>query len=112
LKVGDLVYSVDDGAIMAVPVVGVGSTPVSSHHVLRVRLDNGEVLEMSPGHPTAEGRPFSELSVGSVLGESRSVVDIRLVPYRYTRTYDILPDSSTGTYFAAGALVGSTLRAR
>jgi hypothetical protein len=32
-----------------------------------------------------------------------------LVPYAYDAAYDILPASSTGTYSAAGALIGSTL---
>ena len=31
------------------------------------------------------------------------------VPYRYERTHDILPDSDSGTYVAAGALIGSSL---
>ena len=38
-----------------------------------------------------------------------SVQTIELIPYAYDRTYDILPSSSTGSYFAAGALLGSTL---
>jgi len=33
LRVGDLVYSVDDGAILPVPLVSVGKTPVTHHHV-------------------------------------------------------------------------------
>ncbi|MCA9517257.1 MAG: hypothetical protein KC635_20095, partial [Myxococcales bacterium] len=58
LRPGDLVYSVDDGAIVAVPLARVGQTPVSAHHVVRVVLDGGAVLEISPGHPTADGRTF------------------------------------------------------
>jgi hypothetical protein len=38
------------------------------------------------------------------------VMAARLVPYTHEATYDILPGSSTGAYFAAGALVGSTLK--
>jgi hypothetical protein len=30
--------------------------------------------------------------------------------YRYSHTYDILPASSSGAYFASGVLVGSTLK--
>jgi hypothetical protein len=109
LRVGDLVYSVNDGAIQAVPVVLVGHTPVRAHRVVRVELEGGRVLEISPGHPTADGRTFGDLVTGSLLDEQHEVVSARLVPYAYDATYDILPDSSTGTYFAAGALVGSTL---
>jgi hypothetical protein len=39
----------------------------------------------------------------------REVASIRVVPYGHDATYDILPDSDTGTYFAGGALIGSTL---
>jgi len=109
LRVGDLVYSVDDGAIVAVPIARAGSTPVANHRVLRVLLQGGAVLEISPGHPMADGRPLSALQAGGQLDEQHSVVSVDLVPYPYARTYDILPSSSTGTYFAAGALLGSTL---
>jgi len=106
---GDLVYSVDGRAVVAVPLLRVGSTPVTAHRVLRVELDDGRVLELSPGHPTADGRHFYDLRAGTPLDDRHVVVSSTLVPYRYERTYDILPASSTGTYFAAGALIGSTL---
>jgi hypothetical protein len=110
LSPGDLVYSVDDRAIVAVPLLRVGSTPVNAHRVVRIELDDGRVLELSPGHPTADGRHFYDLEAGSLLDDRHVVVSSALVPYRYERTYDILPASSTGTYFAAGALIGTTLR--
>jgi hypothetical protein len=109
LRVGDLVYSVDHDAIRAVPLVRVGRTPVSAHHVMRVVLRGGRTLEISPGHPTADGRKFGDLRPGVLLDEQHEVVSVELVPYSYDATYDILPASSTGTYFAAGALIGSTL---
>jgi hypothetical protein len=77
--------------------------------VPRVTLANGAVLEVSGRHPTAEGRPFSTLRPGDDLGG----VAVRSVspdfPYPYAFTHDILPGSSSGAYFAAGALIGSTL---
>jgi hypothetical protein len=109
LRPGDLVYSVEDRAIVSVPLLRVGSTRVSAHHVVRVELDDGRVLEVSPGHPTADGRHFADLRAGTPLDDQHIVVGAELVPYRYERTYDILPASSTGVYFAAGALIGSTL---
>ncbi len=111
LRVGDLVYSVEHEAIVVVPIVRTGSTRVTSHHVVRVVLNDGRVIEMSPGHPTANGRSFAELSKGSVFDERHTVASVQVVPYAHDRTYDILPGSETGTYFAAGALVGSTLGA-
>lgn len=110
LRVGDLVYSVDHGAIVPVPIVRAGHTRVRHHWVVRAELDNGAVLEISPGHPTADGRFFGDLATGSSLDSEHKVVAAHLVPYAHEATYDILPLSSTGTYFAAGALIGSTLR--
>ncbi len=109
LKLGDLVYSVDGNAIVAVPLARVGSTPVVEHKVVRLVLASGTVLEISPGHPAADGRPLSSLVSGDRLDEQNTVSSSELVPYRHSRTYDILPASSTGTYFAGGALLGSTL---
>jgi hypothetical protein len=40
---------------------------VSSHHVVRVHASDGRVLELSPGHPTADGRTFADLRVGTHL---------------------------------------------
>jgi hypothetical protein len=68
------------------------------------------VLSISPGHPTADGRLFSDLAAGTTLDAQHRVVEVQLVPYEHDRTYDILPASSSGAYFAAGALIGSTLR--
>ena len=109
LQVGDLVYSVDEGAVVAVPIARTGSTPVSGHTVLRVSLDSGRSFEMSAGHPTGVGVTLGDLRVGSEIDEAHRVIAIEEVPFQYERTHDILPASSTGTYFAVGALVGSTL---
>jgi hypothetical protein len=106
------VYSVDDGAIRAVPIVLVGHTTVRAHRVMRVELEGGSVLEISPGHPTADGRLFGDLVAGDFLDQRHEIVSAHLVPYTHEATYDILPGSSTGTYFAAGALIGSTLLVR
>ena len=110
LRIGDLVYSVSDDAIVVVPVIRTGHTSVRGHRVMHIELDSGRVLDVSPGHPTADGRTFGELFAGSHLDEQHEVVAARLVPYEHDVTYDILPGSSTGAYFAAGALIGSTLK--
>jgi hypothetical protein len=110
LRVGDWVYSVEDGATVVVPIVRVGRTPVARHRVVRVALRDGRTLEISAGHPTADGRVFGDLRAGGWL-DGHEIVSADLVPYAFPFTYDVLPGSKTGTYFAAGALVGSTLRA-
>jgi hypothetical protein len=35
---------------------------------------------------------------------------VEIVPYHFAETYDILPASESGTYYAAGMLIGHTLR--
>lgn len=91
------------------PILKTGRARVAGHHVMRVVLDSGAVLELSPGHPTAAGGTFGDLRASSRIGDRHTVVSAWLVPYDYDATYDILPDSDTGTYFAAGVPVGSTL---
>jgi hypothetical protein len=75
---------------------------------MQVTLTNGVRLDISAAHPTADGRVFGELRAGDSL-DGLGVVGAQLVPYHYSFTYDILPDSDTGTYVAGGALIGSTL---
>jgi hypothetical protein len=112
LGVGDLVYSVEGEATVVVPILRIGRTLVRSYHqVVEAVLANGAVLRISPRHPTADGRLFGDLVAGDHLGEVE-VVRVRLVPYDDEYTYDILPASSAGAYFAGGALVGSTIEGK
>jgi hypothetical protein len=76
---------------------------------MRVVLETGAVLEISAGHPTADGVAFGDLRPGMRQG-GVAITSAELVPYRHERTHDILPESDSGAYFAAGMLVGSTLR--
>jgi len=105
---GDLVYSVEHEAVVAVPIVAVHREPARGHAVPRLLLENGRALEVSAGHPTADGRVLGQISSGDRLGEVR-VTGVVYVAYPHAFTYDILPASSTGAYYAAGALIGSTL---
>ena len=106
---GDLVFSLEAGERVIVPVLRVNRTPVpATHAMVQVTLASGRVIAMSPGHPTADGRTFADLAPGERLGTL--VIDaVQLVPYTHSFTVDILPASTTGVYFASGAPVGSTL---
>jgi hypothetical protein len=75
---------------------------------MRVELASGAVLEISARHPTADGRTFGDLNAGEELG-GVAIARTRIVPYQPRFTYDILPASDSGTYFAGGVLIGSTL---
>lgn len=109
LRVGDLVYTVESDAIRPVPILIIGRTPVTNHHVVRVKLADGRTLEISAGHPTADGRTFGDLRTDTKL-DGMAVESAEVIPYTYPFTYDILPASQSGNYFAAGQLIGSTLR--
>jgi hypothetical protein len=111
IRVGDLVYSVDHGAIRAVPVARIGSTRVAHHKVVEVRLNSGRRLAISPSHPIGDGRSFGDLRRGDVL-DGYAIESAELVSYVHDATYDILPASETGMYFAAGAAIASTLADR
>lgn len=110
LVAGDWVLSVDHGRVVPVRILSVGRTPAKNHSVLRVTLATGRVLQISPAHPTADGRTFAELRAGTTLDGVR-IRSSELVAYTERYTFDILPDSDSGSYFAAGVLVGTTLRA-
>jgi hypothetical protein len=110
VREGDLVYSIDHGHVAAVPVLQTKRVAVDHHVVVRVALANGSTLEISAPHPTAEGTRFGDLRPGDKLG-GVAILATSVVPYAHEFTYDILPASETGTYFAGGALVGSTLAA-
>jgi len=108
LVAGDLVYSVRGAAFVAVPLSRVQRVETHGHHVVRVELETGRVLEISPRHPTADGRTFGDLRTGDRLDGVR-ITSAEIVPYRFTHTIDILPASETGTYVAGGVLIGTTM---
>jgi hypothetical protein len=108
LRPGDLVYGLRRGALDVVPVLRVSRTPVTNHHVVRVRTRGGALLEVSELHPTADGRTFADLSVGDAL-DGDIVVSRELISYSHPFTVDILPASDDGSYVASGVLIGTTL---
>jgi hypothetical protein len=65
----------------------------------------------SPGHRTADGRPIGSLKRGDLLDGSRVVVTVRM-EYTVGATFDLLPSGPTGTYYANGILLRTTLTER
>ena len=103
------VYSVDHGGFVVVPIKLVHRTPVApTHRVVEVKLAHGVILNVTPDHPTADGRTFADLAPGDRLDGVR-VEAVRVVPYGQAFTHDILPDSDSGSYVAGGVLIGSAL---
>ena len=111
LRVGDVVWTTDvHGERIAAPLIAVGSTPVpGTHEVVRLALDDGRAVFVSPGHPTADGRLVRDLVSGDTLNGAR-VATAERVRYLGGATYDILPAGASGVYWANGVLLGSTLR--
>jgi hypothetical protein len=108
LRAGDLVYSLEGASVVVVPVLRTRREAVAHHEVVRLRLASGAVLEVSGAHPTADGRTFVELRAGDDL-DGVAITERSVIPYRHAYTYDILPASATGSYFAGGVRIGSTL---
>jgi hypothetical protein len=111
LHVGDLVYTVHEGATVLAPLLAVNRVPVTNHQVVHVQLRNGMVLQASGRHPLADGRSFAALTPGAMV-DGLEVVSAELVLYDQPFTYDVLPASDTGVYFIGGIAVGSTLFGR
>ena len=111
LRAGDTVWTIDArGERLAAPLIAVGSMPVpATHEVVRLALDDGRVVLVSPGHPTADGARVGDLAAGDALDGAR-IASVERVRYESGATYDILPAGTTGAYWANGVLLGSTLR--
>lgn len=77
------------------------------HEVVRLSLADGRTVLVSPGHPMAEGGTVGDLRAGD--GYDGSVVaSVSLIPYA-GQTWDLLPSGPTGTYFANGVLLRTTM---
>jgi hypothetical protein len=111
LQPGMLVWTLDAGRRVAAPIAMVSHTPAPfGHRVVRLVLADGRSVVASPGHPTIEGRRVGELNPGDLLDGSR-ILTMDLQPY-FGDTWDLLPLSSSGAYWADGVLLGSTLTVR
>lgn len=110
LALGAIVWTrAADGARVAAPVILLGSTPVpASHRVVHLVLSDGRVLDASPGHRLADGRALGDLRPGDVVDGS-TVRSAELEPYTGGATFDLLPAGATGTYWADGVPLASTI---
>lgn len=91
------------------PLVKVSKVSVPDDYVIfRLLLSDGRKLLVSGAHPTADSRAVEELRNQDSLDGAR-IVEKDLVPYGDLFTYDILPASDTGLYWANDILLKSTL---
>lgn len=110
IREGTVVWTADAcGNQVAAPVVRVSRTrALPGHVVVRVRLADGRSVAASPAHPTADDRPFGTLRAGDHL-DGAVIANVERMPYSGNSTYDLLPAGDTGSYWANGVLLGSTL---
>ena len=113
LRIGDIVLTTDgSGARVSAPLVTIGSTPVPpTHRVVHLVLADGRTVNVSPGHPAADGQPVGDLAAGDRY-DGAIVTSAQLVPYTGGATFDVLPAGATGMYWANGVPLGSTLFGR
>lgn len=107
---GDAVWTSDiHGTRQIVKVLKTTKIQVKNHQMSHIKFDDGRQVYVSPSHPLADGRPIGSIVVGDTLDGSM-VKLAELVPYKGDYTYDILPSGDTGTYWANGVLLKSTIR--
>lgn len=80
----------------------------AAHEMARVVLNDGREIYASPGHQLADGRAIGGIARGDAV-DNAIVVAAERIRYNGTATYDILPSGDTGTYWANGIPVRSTL---
>lgn len=96
---------------LAPPGTRVSTVPFEGEHpVYAVTLADGRTFTASAGHPLADGSLVGGLRVGTHI-DGTVVRSIHTRSIR-DRTWDILPEGGTGTYWADGVHLGSTLRTR
>jgi hypothetical protein len=110
LREGMTVWSAaPSGERIAAVVTVVGSmTAPADHTVVHLVLADGRELYASPGHPLADGRLLGSIAAGDTV-DGAAVTSADRVPYGSGTTFDLLPAGSTGTYWADGVPLASTL---
>jgi hypothetical protein len=110
VRPGMLVWTLDArGRRVAAPVLVVGHTPTpAGHQVVHLMLADGRSVDVSPGHPLADGRAVGDLAPGDQIDGS-VVVGAARRPYDGVATWDLLPAGPTHLYWADGVLLRSTL---
>jgi len=113
IRPGMSVWTVDRaGRRVAATVIDTGRVALGSGHTaVRVELADGRSLTASAGHPLADGRTIGSLAVGDTV-DGAVVTRLATVANVDGWTFDLLPSGDTGTYWADGVLLGSTLAGR
>jgi hypothetical protein len=110
MRTGMAVWTTDElGHRVLGRVVEVGSTPVpTTHRVVHLVLSDGRTVDVSSGHGLPDGRLIGDLRPGDPV-DVATVMSAALEAYDGGATFDLLPSGGTGTYWANGILLASTL---
>jgi hypothetical protein len=111
IRPGDMVWTTDSvGHRVTAPVEQVTSRATPGPHLmLRLALSDGRVLVAAGAHPAADGTFLRQVRVGSPY-DGATIAAVDWVQSTASMTFDLLPTGPTGTYWANGILVGSTLK--
>jgi hypothetical protein len=110
LRLGDPVWTLDRrGRRVSGTVVALGSIAAPrDHRVIRVVLADGRTATASARHPLTDGRRFGDLAIGGLVDGSE-IVGLEALPYGDAETFDLAVSGDTGTYFAGGIPLASTI---
>lgn len=110
LQKGMSVWTTDTlGERVAGIITMASKTPVPpTHQMVKLVLDDGRTVLVSPGHSTVDGRTVGDLVVDNFYDGVR-VRSVERTSYGAGATYDLLPSGETGFYWANGILLDSTL---
>ena len=111
IRIGMQIWSLNKmGKKIVSHVIHVSQTPAPvNHRVVHLVLTDKREVWVSSNHPTTSGLPVGALRAGDAYDGVR-VLSTELIPYNDSATYDLLPDSETGLYWANGILLESTLK--
>jgi hypothetical protein len=99
-----------DGAPVIAEVMMISAAPAPPwHRVVHLVLADGRSLRASSSHPLSDGRLLGEIARGDSV-DGATVVRVEIEPYDGGATFDLLPSGPTGTYWADGIQLASTLR--
>lgn len=111
LRVGDEILTQTlAGEVEIQPIMQVNKVPVRpDHKILKIGLEDGRVLRLTPEHPATNGEPLNKWQIGEELDGSK-IIHREIAHFTGSETWDILPAGETGIYQAGGIWIGSTLK--
>ncbi len=110
ITVGTSVWTLDaTGLRIPAAVVKTARNPVPANaSIIHLALSDGRAVMVSAGHPTTDGRTIGDLGIGDMLDGAR-VVKADSIRYDQPAKYDLLPAGETGSYWANGIPMHSTI---